>query len=452
MKILYITITETFFRHIKPIVRALGTSLTDIDARVESRDCKERDEHWPALARIRNYPSAVSKTMSTVRNVRSYFHWISQKNQDWQFLGRYLIHHRLLLSRVFSIMHRTRLTRLVPAQQMVGIADKIEAGHAVHPAIIDDVKRVAPDVAIVCPLLYPNSSEADYVKACNELGIPTVALIASWDNLTSKNIFPVMPSYVFVWNNMQSEQLKRFHNIPEERIRIVGAQLFDYMFNSHAVLNRNQFSQEHSMDPGQRFLLWAASSRVAGVDEPKLLKKIIGKIRNSDLLKDLHVLIRPHPKYLKQWIGWNEPMTQIWRDSRFPEDPIACQGIQNSLHHSFAVIGLSTSLFFEAAIAGRPCAVFDQAQEIEGLMDPTYTRFIHYGYLKSGDVFQVLSTEDNCVEWLERLSRGVDDHREARLEFVKTFVRPCGLYRSAAECAAEELRKLGDETKRRTVH
>ena len=59
---------------------------------------------------------------------------------------------------------------------------------------------------IVSPLVDAASDQVDVVRAAQSLGIPAVAAIASWDNLTNKGQLRVEPDLVTVWNERQKEE------------------------------------------------------------------------------------------------------------------------------------------------------------------------------------------------------------------------------------------------------
>ena len=84
---------------------------------------------------------------------------------------------------------------------------------------------------LVSPLVGLGFVESDYVRAAAELGVPTVLVVASWDNLTNKGLIRDVPTLTIVWNEMQVEEAVRLHKIPEERVIPVGAHSFDHWFS-----------------------------------------------------------------------------------------------------------------------------------------------------------------------------------------------------------------------------
>ena len=74
-------------------------------------------------------------------------------------------------------------------------------------------------VVLVSPLVDHGSDQADVVKAAQLAGIPTGALITSWDNLTTKGVMRVRPDRVFVWNETQRQEAAEMHGVPRRARR-----------------------------------------------------------------------------------------------------------------------------------------------------------------------------------------------------------------------------------------
>ena len=89
-------------------------------------------------------------------------------------------------------------------------------------------------MVIVSPLVDASSDQVDLVRASQAAGIPTVAAIASWDNLTNKGHMRVVPDLVTVWNEQQREEATTLHGVPGSGVAVTGAQLFDRWFERRA--------------------------------------------------------------------------------------------------------------------------------------------------------------------------------------------------------------------------
>jgi hypothetical protein len=117
-----------------------------------------------------------------------------------------------------------------------------------------------PDAVVTVDVLR-NPELVDILKAAALEGIPTASWIQSWDNLSSKGLLHFTPDRVFVWNEIQRDELRRYHGVPEEHACITGAQTFDHWFDGDGPSSRAQFCAENGIDPELSIILYLASSR-----------------------------------------------------------------------------------------------------------------------------------------------------------------------------------------------
>ena len=88
-----------------------------------------------------------------------------------------------------------------------------------------------PDVLLVAPHLFPGSLDGEYVDAARAVGVPSAICVASWDNLSSKQLIRGAPDAVMVWNEIQRREAVELHGIPAERVVVTGAQCYDHWFS-----------------------------------------------------------------------------------------------------------------------------------------------------------------------------------------------------------------------------
>ena len=94
----------------------------------------------------------------------------------------------------------------------------------------------------------------------------------------------------------------------------------------------------------------------------------------------------------------------------------------DSLAHSAAVVGLNTSAFIEAGIAGRPVLAI-LPEEFRDSQEGT----IHFHYLMTtaGGMLETSRSLDEHERQLREAMAGPRDQRHA--EFLRAFIRPRGL-------------------------
>jgi hypothetical protein len=112
----------------------------------------------------------------------------------------------------------------------------------------------------------------------------------------------------------------------------------------------------------------------------------------------------------------------------------------DSLAHSAAVVGINTSAFLEAAVAGRATYTV-LSDEFAGTQEGT----LHFQYLRAenGGVLHVAADLDEHLAQLEQALRDPEADAGRTRAFVSSFVRPRGLDVQAAPLVAAAIEELG---------
>jgi len=327
----------------------------------------------------------------------------------------------------------------------IGIARAVERLIPVNEEVLALVRRAAPDVIVVSPLVVlggRGAHETEVVKAGRALGVPTVVGVASWDHLTSKGLIRVVPDAVMVWNDIQAEEAEQLHRIPARRIVITGAQSLDRWFERPSEAALQAFRRSLGIENQRRVLLWVGSSpnMAPGDSEVHVVRRWLAALRASrqPALRDAFAIIRPHPANTEPWqhVDLGDAGARI-HPTAYPNGVLFTDTDVDTFRYSMlassAVVGINTTAMIEAAIVRRPVlsvrdAAFTHSQE----------QTLHFGHLIRGCA-TVADTLDEHIAQLERLLTGEPDLREAD-RFVARFVRPLGMERSAmlAVCDAIE--------------
>jgi hypothetical protein len=306
----------------------------------------------------------------------------------------------------------------------------------VHAPIADFLRAQAPDVLLVSPLVAAASEQVDWVMAARACGIRTAVCVASWDNLTNKGLLRVEPDAVLVWNEAQRQEAREYHYIPEQKVHLTGAQLFDKWFSRAVTHDRAAFCQRVGLPDTGPFVLFTGSSSFISESsaEVAFVRRWITALRTSPHpeLRTVNVLVRPHPYNFHRWA--DEPVRDMPGVSVFPKrtyNPVDAESRNDffdTLSHCAAVVGINTSAMIEAAIVGRPvCSML--APEFAGSQEGT----IHFRHLlpEHGGFLRIASTLDEHVAQLGACLADPEATRAETERFVASFIRPHGVTRPA---------------------
>jgi hypothetical protein len=302
--------------------------------------------------------------------------------------------------------------------------------------ILSQVKRLRPHIILATPTLYPQHYDVDYVKAGLNLKIPTITAIASWDHLSAKGLLTLTPDLLLVWGGSQVQEAAMFHRVPAEKMRITGAPSFDWLFDQSNIEEKTKFYAKLGLNSNAPYILWAASAPGNCNDEKLIVRLLLSELRKHERLGHYQLLIRPHPNDPDMWREWREPNTIVWGTPKFPYDPKDYLDLFNSIYHATAVTGLSTSVFLEAAILDKPCAILRRSIAVP---DTVFNQTLHFQYLVKKGYPEATEDEVDLARWLVHVSDGNDGGTNARKEFVRTLIRPAGLECAASKVAADAI-------------
>jgi hypothetical protein len=285
-----------------------------------------------------------------------------------------------------------------------------------------------PDAVLITPLVDIGSRQLDHLRAAKALGKRTILPVGSWDHLSSKALLRIRPDAVLVWNEVQKAEAVEMHGVPPERVMVTGAQCYDQWWQRRPARSRDEFCARVGLRSDRPFLLYVCSSLFRGtVEEPMFVLDWIRAIRSSSdpRLKDIGILIRPHPARLKEW---SKVDFSGYRNVAFwgahPVDAEAKDDYFDSMYYSAAVVGLNTSAFIEASVVGKPVHTVLLPEISEQNQEGT----IHFHYLltvNGGVLRAARSLEEHTTLLAESLGgEGGGDPKAAA--FAEAFVRPYG--------------------------
>src|SRR5215204_1194155 len=205
--------------------------------------------------------------------------------------------------------------------------------------------------------------------AAKKLGIPTLAFVPSWDNITTKNRMVFKYDGYIVW----SEQLKKeLHEIyPYTRnqpVYVVGAPQYDILLQNRFYLARAEFCRQQNLQPDLPLIVYSLGS-------PNFLKEhhgaidLAARIVRGELGK-VQMLVRPHPIHdnaeLEDDFEKFAPSVRLQRTpnagrclNERSQDEAQITEWVNTFRHADVVVNLSSTVTVDAAFFNRPVVNLD---------------------------------------------------------------------------------------------
>lgn len=154
----------------------------------------------------------------------------------------------------------------------------------------EELELINPDILVCTHQRMPNAGIA--MLAAADMGIQTVAMIFSWDNLP-KGRLPVRGSYFLVWSDyMKSEMEEYFPDIPQDKVIVVGTPQFDFYKNNSILVEKSIFAQENGLDHSKHWICFSGDDSLTSPHDPLYLRDIAEQLKDRS---DIQILFRPVP-------------------------------------------------------------------------------------------------------------------------------------------------------------
>jgi hypothetical protein len=295
-----------------------------------------------------------------------------------------------------------------------------------EPKLVAAIGDLGVDAVLLISRCSLGGVERDLLKAARELELPSVMLVWSWDNLSSKAVLHEHPDHLLVWNELQVGEADRLHGVPRERVHPLGAPSFDEFFAALDIVER-------PVRNGKTILYLGSSKNIARREPELVFPEWLAAVRASSdpVVREARVVVRPYPGggYWRRWRPDSTDFT-VERGKKLAPAELA-----RALAAADAVVALNTSGELEAAIAGLPVVTFRA-----GAAAPGQEGSIHFEYLLEQNGGFVIDSRD-LDEHVRKLGHVLRDghDRERQRDFVESFVRPRGLDRPVSPAVADTI-------------
>jgi hypothetical protein len=355
--------------------------------------------------------------------------------------------------RTFKLLMRVPGMASAPGLRMwARVLDLCDRAIPASRAVIGLVQADAPDVVLVTPHLMPSSTDAQYARSAAAAGVPTAVCIASWDNLSSKQLLRFVPDLLTVWNDLQKQEAVTIHGVPGDRVVSTGAQCFDHWFG-WPPRPREAFCARVGLDPAKPYVLYVGGSLFPStMTEAEYCLEWVKAVRasNEPALREAGILIRPHPHRNDEWRRVDFSAFEnvaVWPSTVvMPVEEDTRADYFDSIYHSAVVFGINTSAMIEAGIIGKAVHTISVPQ-----FAASQGGVLHFRYLREvgGGLVQVSETlEENVRRLADAISGRDAEGEEAARRFTELFVRPNGVQVPATPAFVDAIEELADRGRR----
>lgn len=305
------------------------------------------------------------------------------------------------------------------------------------PEARERLRELRPSVVVATgPHRY---EEPAVVAEAINLGIPVLALVTSWDNLTTKGRMLFEYEGYLVWSEQMKKELHQFY--PQSReapVYVVGALQFDVFFQERFQQSREEFCLAQGLNPAKPYVLYALGS-------PNFLREHHGALAFAQRVQrgelgDIQVLVRPHPLFdkgqeaeLLRGLGAgivvqrtgdaDKALTARTQDFNQIKDWV------NTIRHASVLVNFSSTVGIDAAICDKPVVNLDfdpePGQPNQALVKDVNHVWSHFKPIAESGGMWLANDMDEVVHAVHEYLARPELHREKRrwmAEYVCGFL------------------------------
>jgi len=260
--------------------------------------------------------------------------------------------------------------------------------------IPEELKRTLRASGITFGLSTVFSSEQEWLlmRALQELGLPTVTHILSFDNLTSFGYRPLKSFDLYlVWSDIMARELVDFYGVSVDKIEITGTPQFDFHLRDDYQWDRPTTLRALGLEDDSPYILYCANNVRQTPREPELLYHLVKAFEKEPGLNALRWAVRLHP--LDDYDRWDAlasrlPALRVHRPWIHPVTGAAYWGspkdhdialLTNSLRHSSLVISIGSTIALDCAVIDVPIVNVGFHPD-SGSLEDLYYHNAHYSH------------------------------------------------------------------------
>lgn len=218
---------------------------------------------------------------------------------------------------------------------------------------------------------------APIFAAAQDLGIETITVIYSWDNLPKARMALQANKYL-VWSDYMKQELKLYYpEIKEQQIFVTGTPQFECYHQPENVIPKEVFYERYNLDIHKKIICYSGDDVLTCPDDPKYLDDLADELIKNNLDNKYQILLRrcpvdisgrfdkiisKYPDLIKQAPPlWNfEPNSSWTTIYPLPED---VKLLVSTAYYSDVVVNLGSTMAFDFGMFNKPCAYINYDQE-----------------------------------------------------------------------------------------
>ena len=259
--------------------------------------------------------------------------------------------------------------------------------------------------------------------AAQDLGIPTVAFVYSWDNVP-KAMLVVETDYYFVWSDLMKTQVLQYYPfVKEEQVFVTGTPQFEPHYDKSLKQTRPDFFREHNLDINKKYICYSGDDKTTSPLDQYYLEDLANAVRSLNRQgKNLGIIYRKCPvdftSRYEAVIEANkdiiEVLDPIWKQvgsqwNQVLPTPEDFKMLYNVCEHSEFVTNVCSSTVFDFVAHNKPCIYYnyEQPQLKKGIRDIGQNyKYVHFRSMPSEDAIVFCSDKKDLEGLIKQILDG----------------------------------------------
>ncbi|MEJ7645957.1 MAG: hypothetical protein WKF87_15285 [Chryseolinea sp.] len=286
--------------------------------------------------------------------------------------------------------------------------------------------------------------EIRLLRAARRHGVPSIAVVPSWDNLTSKGVMGVKPDYLAVWNDIMRQEALELHAFNPDKISITGPMQFDNFFDPSYKMPEEEFRKKFGVAEGQPVIVFGTITPKYFKYNLEVLKILKGFVEQGTIEGNPKIIIRVHPQVVSDPIlgdnldeykrlaadgaifSLSLPEVQEWGTMQVPLETDYRELISILSYSRIAIASASTIIFDSFACNTKFIGIgFDglQPQLPKHRSVRRMFEFEHYKNVYAIGGFRIAESQKELAQYINEYLDNPEIHKEKQLETLKQQVK-----------------------------
>lgn len=217
---------------------------------------------------------------------------------------------------------------------------------------------------------------ATIFAVAQDLGIETITVIYSWDNLPKARLALRADKYL-VWSDYMKEEIKLYYpEIKDNQIFVTGTPQFECYHNPENIIPKHDFYNKYDLDVNKKIICYSGDDVLTCPDDPKYLNDLADELLKNGLENQFQILLRrcpvdvsgrfdsvvkKYPELIKQAPPlWNFQSDAGWT-TIYPS-PQDVQLLVSTAYYSDYVVNLGSTMAFDFGMFQKSCIYINYDQ------------------------------------------------------------------------------------------